>query len=130
MRKIIATSAIALLALTGCSSSDSTEETTTTEANATSTTAAVTTSTTPTPDTAQSEALVIAVTDVYPGVDYEDVIDNARNICQEILSGKDGATLVRNAGMRFAGGDRPDPTEEQARAIVEVVRTSDWCVAG
>ncbi len=67
-----------------------------------------------------------AVAAIYPGVPEGKATDWAQSTCSDL--GKDEATLVDNVRQRFAGGDRPDPTPEQAAQILAVIRASGFCV--
>ncbi|WP_327304709.1 DUF732 domain-containing protein [Streptomyces sp. NBC_01298] len=80
----------------------------------------------PSPDAVQTEALIAALRAVEPGlVAKEDkAVDRARNVCQEIKSGKDAATVQTNAKARFVGGTVPSLTDDQAARIVTAVKSS------
>ncbi|GGQ93334.1 DUF732 domain-containing protein [Kitasatospora griseola] len=79
----------------------------------------------PSPDKAQTVALVAALKAVDPALAAKEdkAVDRARNICQEIKSGKDAATVEKNAAARFTGGS-VTVTPEQATAIVAAVKGS------
>ncbi|MFB6535085.1 DUF732 domain-containing protein [Streptomyces noursei] len=80
----------------------------------------------PSPDPAQTAALIRALRAVDPGlVAKEDrAVDRARNVCSDIKGGKDSATVQRNAQARFEGGTVPSLTDDQAANIVAAVKAS------
>lgn len=113
--------ALALACLAACSSNAADEPTTTTSVP-------LTVSTTPRPNDEQALYLWSDIGNVYESsLDQDQVVDRVVNICQEMLAGKTQEQLVANTIERFAGGTRPDPTPEQAAAIVEAVRSSGFC---
>lgn len=130
--------ATACLVLTSCgaSSEDSSEGSVeTTEAAAVETTvttqetAETTTLTTPTPSDEEAAAIEAGVAGIYPDVPEGKAVDWSRSLCRYVLEGNEGDQLTNFATQMFAGGDRPDPTPEQANAIVALVQNSSWCVA-
>ncbi|WP_405793373.1 DUF732 domain-containing protein [Streptomyces sp. NBC_01506] len=80
----------------------------------------------PSPDAAQTEALIRALRAVEPELVAEDdrAVDRARNVCLDITGGKDAATVQGNAKTRFEGGAVPSLTDDQAGDIVTAVRSS------
>lgn len=80
----------------------------------------------PSPDAAQTEALIRALRSVEPGlVAKEDrVVDRARNVCLDITGGKDAATVQSNTKTRYEGGTVPSLTDDQAADIVTAVKSS------
>lgn len=110
---------IAVLMFGGCASESSTESVVTQPE--------VTVSTTPRPDDATAADLEAQIAAIYPGVPKGKAADWSVAICRDILDGKDEATVSANTASRFAGGSRPNPSVEQAAAIVEVVKSSGFC---
>ncbi|MER6527615.1 hypothetical protein [Streptomyces sp. NPDC001508] len=80
----------------------------------------------PSPDAAQTEALISALRAVDPGlVAKEDwAVDRARNVCLDIQGGKEAATVQSNAKSRYEGGTVPSLTDDQAAEIVTAVKSS------
>lgn len=80
----------------------------------------------PSPDAAQTEALIRALRAVEPELVAEEdrAVDRARNVCLDITGGKDAATIQSNAKTRFEGGTVPSLTDDQAGDIVTAVRSS------
>lgn len=80
----------------------------------------------PSPDQAQTAALVAALRAVDPGlVTKEDrAVSRAREVCSDAREGKDPATVQRNAQSRFQGGSVASLTDDQAGQIVTAVKTS------
>ncbi|MFD4141597.1 DUF732 domain-containing protein [Streptomyces sp. NPDC058572] len=80
----------------------------------------------PSPDAAQTEALIRALRAVEPGlVAKEDrAVDRARNVCLDVQGGKDAATVQSNARARFEGGTVPSLTDDQAANIVTAVKST------
>ena len=68
------------------------------------------------------------VATIYPRVPDGKATDWARSVCADILQDEfaDDA-LTGRIVQRFSGGDRPDPTAEQAAEILRVVRAGGWC---
>ncbi|MDG9711148.1 hypothetical protein [Streptomyces sp. DH10] len=80
----------------------------------------------PSPDAAQTAALIRALSAVKPalGADEEKAVSRARNVCLDQQQGKDAATVAANAKARFEGGDAGMLTAEQGKQIAEAVKTS------
>ena len=129
MRKVVVwiVAAITLVgAPAGCGEDSSDDE----RASATSTTGAVTPGGTPRPDAQQSAAIEAGVASVYPGLPEGKAAEFAIGVCQDLRQGWEGAQLRAGTVAHFGGGDRPDPTDEQADQIVEVIRSSGYCATG
>ncbi len=79
----------------------------------------------PSPDQAQTVALVAALRAVDAGLVTKEVraVDRARSTCQEIRAGKDAATVQKNTRGRFEGGS-VTLTDDQAAQIVKAVQGS------
>ncbi|MFJ8472134.1 hypothetical protein [Kitasatospora sp. NPDC094011] len=79
----------------------------------------------PSPDAAQTVALVAALKAVDPAlVAKEDrAVSRARDTCLDVRENKDAATVQKNAGARFTGGS-VTVTDDQAAKIVDAVKTS------
>ena len=87
----------------------------------------VTVSTTPRPDEATAAELETAIAGIYPGVPDGKATDWAVSTCQQILTGTPRATLEANVARRYSGGNRPDPTPDQARAILAAIESAGFC---
>lgn len=85
---------------------------------------------TPRPDAAEAAALTDAVVAAYPPLAEraDKAVDWSVSVCDDILDGKPDATVTRNIVLRFAGGDRPEPTPDQAQGILAAVQASGFCV--
>lgn len=82
------------------------------------------------PMTAEEAGIVVAIDAIYPGIEQPRYILNwADYLCGDIDEGLSGEQLRRRAVMRFAGGDRPDPTPAQAAQIIELIESSGWCAS-
>ncbi|MEV7360368.1 DUF732 domain-containing protein [Kitasatospora sp. NPDC091276] len=79
----------------------------------------------PSPDQAQTAALVASLRAVDPAlVAKEDkAVSRARDTCLDLRSGKDAATVQKNAAARFTGGSVA-VTDDQAAKIVDAVKGS------
>lgn len=66
------------------------------------------------------------ISKIYPGVATKHLVDWARYTCNDIGT-VDASTLLRRVQFRFAGGDRPDPTEGQANGILALIQASGVC---
>lgn len=140
-RPIIVAVAIALL--TACGTDDSAESSPASApvvAETTTTTAAQTVGEdaeevsgrplTPTPSEAEALLLEDVVAQLYPGVPEGKAVDWARSTCADMLTGDfTEDEIVARTQQRFAGGDRPDPTAEQAAQIILFIEAGEWCVA-
>ncbi|MEV0445481.1 DUF732 domain-containing protein [Streptomyces spectabilis] len=80
----------------------------------------------PSPDPAQTAALIRALSAVDPGLTAKEdrAVDRARNVCLDIKGGKDAKTVQSNARARFEGGTVPTLTDDQAARIVTAVKSS------
>ncbi|AUG76585.1 hypothetical protein CFP65_1705 [Kitasatospora sp. MMS16-BH015] len=79
----------------------------------------------PSPDQAQTVALVAALRAVDPAlvVKEDRAVSRARNTCLDVRQGKDAATVQKNTASRFTGGS-VTVTDGQAARIVEVVKAT------
>ncbi|MEU7584462.1 DUF732 domain-containing protein [Streptomyces sp. NPDC041068] len=80
----------------------------------------------PSPDTAQTAALIRALGAIEPGlvVKEDRAVDRARNVCSDIKADKPAATVQSNAKARYEGGTVPSLTDKQASDIVTAVKSS------
>ncbi|MFH8560570.1 DUF732 domain-containing protein [Streptomyces sp. NPDC017988] len=80
----------------------------------------------PSPDPAQTARLIRALRTVEPGLVAKEsrAVDRARNVCSDLKSGKDTATVQNNAKLRYEGGTVPSLTNDQAADIVTAVKSS------
>ncbi|MGW2860803.1 hypothetical protein [Streptomyces sp. NPDC001205] len=80
----------------------------------------------PSPDAAQTAALIRALRTIEPGlVAKEDrAVSRSRDVCLDLKGGKDDATIQKNARSRFEGGTVPSLTDDQAANIVTAVKSS------
>ncbi|WP_033284034.1 DUF732 domain-containing protein [Streptomyces sp. NRRL F-525] len=80
----------------------------------------------PSPDVAQTAALIRALSAVDPGLTAKEdrAVDRSRNVCSDIKGGKDTATVRSNAKARFEGGTVPSLTDGQAANIVTAVQSA------
>ncbi|MEU1018517.1 DUF732 domain-containing protein [Streptomyces sp. NPDC005898] len=80
----------------------------------------------PSPDPAQTARLIRALRAVEPGLVVKEsrAVDRARNVCSDLKSGKDAATVQKNAKLRYEGGTVPSLTDGQAADIVTAVKSS------
>ncbi|MFI8890520.1 hypothetical protein [Streptomyces paradoxus] len=137
MRRITmpAAALLALAALTACSSGDDSSDKPAakpkTSATASKSAAAPTATASrpsgiPSPDAAQTAALIRALSAVKSalGADEEKAVSRARNVCLDMQQGKDDATVAANAKARFEGGDAGTLTAEQGEQIAEGVKAS------
>ncbi|MFJ8045171.1 hypothetical protein ACIRBX_32175 [Kitasatospora sp. NPDC096147] len=153
--RIIGTAALAALALTGCGSTGTTTtspkttaaapaegsvkteapkaEAAKSEAPKSEAPAAPATSAAPkpasgipSPDAAQTAALVAALNAVHPAlaVKADKAVGRARNVCTDIQRAESDALVLKNAKARFEGGDVPPLTDAQGLAIVAAVKAS------
>jgi uncharacterized lipoprotein len=115
--------AVAVLALAGCSSDTEPAATPTTEKSSPSAPAV---SSAPSPNAAQTTALLDALRAVKPELvaDEERAVTRARNVCRDVKSGKPADTVASNAKARFSGGSAGDLTDAQGAAIVSAVKSS------
>ena len=95
--------------------------------DSTATTDVTTPGGTPRPDAQQSAAIETGVASVYPGLPPGKAAELAIAVCQDLRQGWEGAQLRLGTVAHFGGGDRPDPTDEQADQIVDVIRSSGYC---
>lgn len=82
---------------------------------------------TPRPSSAQAEQLETEIGAVYPGVPAGKATDWAVDVCRDKLAGHDPAELLERVQQRYAGGTRPDPTAEQAQAILDAIDRAGFC---
>lgn len=116
MRRLMAVTLALVLA--GCAADEGTASTTTEAAPR------------PTvPHPPDPDGLAEQIDQIYPGVPDGKAADWARSTCGDMIDGVDGDALVARVVARFAGGDRPDPTPEQAAAIIDLVEVGGWCTA-
>lgn len=80
----------------------------------------------PSPDAAQTEALIRALRAVDPGLATKEdrAIGRARSICMDVQGGKDAVTVQSNAKSRYEGGTVPKLSDDQAAKIVSAVKSS------
>ncbi|UFQ15486.1 MULTISPECIES: DUF732 domain-containing protein [Streptomyces] len=80
----------------------------------------------PSPDPAQTARLIRALRTIEPGLVVKETraVDRARNVCSDLKSGKDAATVQKNAKLRFEGGTVPSLADDQAANIVTAVKSS------
>lgn len=68
-------------------------------------------------------ALAAAVEQVYPGLPPGKADDWAAMVCGYVAEGThDAAAIDRYVRMRFAGGQRPDPSAEQVAALLGIIK--------
>lgn len=80
----------------------------------------------PSPDAAQTAALIRALNAIDPGLAAKEdrAVDRSRNVCLDVKGGKDAGTVQSNAKARFEGGTVPSLTDDQAADIVTAVKSS------
>ncbi|MGD3113076.1 hypothetical protein ACO1BR_44180, partial [Streptomyces sp. YGL11-2] len=83
----------------------------------------------PSPGTQQTQALVSALKAIDPalGKNKAWAITGAKTICADVQAGQADADLQQGAKLRFQGstpGTMPTVTDDQARRIVDAVKTS------
>jgi len=119
MRRAILITAIAVLALAGCSAEEAPKAET-----APSSTPAV--SSIPSPDPGQTKTLVDALSAIKPELaqDEERAVSRSRNVCKDMQDGKDEAAMATNANARFSGGSAGQLTDAQGAEIVKAVKSS------
>ncbi|MFJ3420850.1 hypothetical protein ACIPN8_31420 [Streptomyces sp. NPDC086082] len=80
----------------------------------------------PSPDAAQTAALIRALTAIDPGLTAKEdrAVDRSRNVCSDVKGGKDAVTVQNNAKARFEGGTVPSLTDDQTVNIVTAVKSS------
>lgn len=117
---MLATTAIAALALAGCSG----EETAPKAAEAPSSAPAV--SSIPSPDAGQTAALMATLKTIKPelAADEERAVNRSRNVCSDVQAGKDTATVAANANARFSGGTAGELTDAQGQQIADAVKAT------
>lgn len=71
--------------------------------------------------------LEATIAGIYPGVPEGKATDWARDFCGYTRGNPDPAAVERYVIMKFAGGSRPDPTPEQAQAIIAAVGAAGVC---
>ncbi|QBZ73421.1 hypothetical protein SEA_HEATHER_51 [Streptomyces phage Heather] len=120
-----ALAAVAVFALAGCGGADDDTATAPSSAPA-KTSAAPVADPIPSPDAAQTKALVTALGNIKPElvVNEERAVRRARNVCQDVKGGKDAATMASNANERYSGGTAGQLTDAQGAKIVEAVKSS------
>jgi hypothetical protein len=123
MHRHITTAALAvtaLLALTACSSSDTAENASTTPTPAPATSSAFLR---PTP--AQEKTLITALTAIDPGLTIKDerAIRRSVDVCDDIRTGKDDATIIKNAAYRYDGGNA-SIDDAKAKKIVAAIKAA------
>lgn len=137
MRKIIATSAIALLALTGCSSSDSADETTTTEATATTEAAAVPANCTTSAsdntfedetgigaalaDVPMPDGVILVGTQTVTSTDDPGSYDVVARVCSSGLDEASHRSVATDLATAAEGAERPE---------IASMRVSSWIPEG
>lgn len=136
----IAPTIVALALIAGCGTSDETAEgaTSGSTAEATTTTEQLVGESveevtgrpvTPAPDAGAAVLLEDEVASLYPGVPEGKTVDWARSTCSDMLAEDlTDDQIVTRTQQRFAGGDRPDPTPEQAAQIIQFIEAGEWCV--
>ena len=82
---------------------------------------------TPRPSSEQAEQLETEISAVYPGVPAGKATDWAVAVCKDKRDGHDQAELLERIQRRYAGGNRPDPTPEQAQAILDAIARAGFC---
>ncbi|MFJ2808650.1 hypothetical protein [Kitasatospora sp. NPDC087271] len=84
------------------------------------------TSAIPSPDSAQTVALMAALKAVDPGLvaKQDRAVSRARNTCLDARENKDAATVQKNTKSRFEGGTVPSLTDDQAAQIVTAVKST------
>lgn len=116
------TAALLLATLTACGSS-SDQEDTVDKAKAAAPTAEPSKSSVflrPTPD--QEKTLIAALTAIDPGltVKEERAISRSVGVCDDMLKGKDDATVAKNAALRYGGGDATVDEAKGARIAAAI----------
>ncbi|MDO0926813.1 hypothetical protein QQY24_15815 [Streptomyces sp. TG1A-8] len=121
-----ALTAVAVFALAGCGGNDDNGAATAPSSAPVKTSTAPVADPVPSPDAAQTKALVTALGNIKPelAADEERAVRRARNVCQDIKAGKDAATMASNANSRFSGGTAGQLTDDQGAKIVEAVKSS------
>jgi hypothetical protein len=122
---MITLAAAAVFTLAGCGGSG--DDTATAPSSAPEkASAAPVTDPVPSPDAAQTKALVTALGNIKPelAADEERAVRRARNVCQDVKAGKDAATMASNANYRYSGGTAGQLTDAQGAKIVEAVKSS------
>ena len=81
------------------------------------------------PTPAQEKTLVTALAAIDPGltVKTERAISRSVGVCDDIRTGKDEATVVKNAAYRYDGGDAT-VDEAKGAEIVQAIKDS-YCTA-
>lgn len=117
--------ALSTLAVSGCSTSEQDIASPETAATGAPTQAS---DSYPSPNAAQTTALLEALSKINPGLSHERNVERARSMCNGILKGKDEATLTKDAKIRFTGGDYT-ATDADGKAIIDIIKTNGFCVA-
>ncbi|MEV0126382.1 hypothetical protein AB0I16_33360 [Streptomyces sp. NPDC050703] len=114
-----ATAATALLVLTGCGGNEADAETKPTKA-------APAVKPAPSPDTAQTAALMTELRKIKPelAADEERAVRRARNVCTDIKGDKPATLQASNANARYSGGTAGQLTDEQGAKIVAAVKAT------
>ncbi|MEV7006919.1 hypothetical protein [Streptosporangium sp. NPDC051022] len=77
----------------------------------------------------QTEGLLVGLRKIDPALDEPRSVERARNICSDLLNGKDRDQVIKNAKIRFDGGDAGIGTAD-ARKIMYVILQAGWCEIG
>lgn len=124
-RSVLASGIVLALLIGGCSTSGSEESTEIADPESAPISE---TPRTPEPTAEQAAAIESAVADIYPGVPEGKATDWARSTCSDLLRNEfDENELAQRVIMRFSGGDRPDPTSDQALMILAAIESGGWC---
>lgn len=129
VKRAVSALAAALLLSAGCGSDEpAATDTTVQDDDGTTLVEAAGVPPTPTPSDAQAAELEAAVAAIYPDVPEGKAADWARSTCGDMLrDGLEGGPLLERIQRRFTGGDRPEPTTDQAQAILDAVNAGGWC---
>ncbi|MGW0530696.1 hypothetical protein [Streptomyces sp. NPDC003032] len=119
---LLTITAVAALTLTGCGGADEPKA----DAKPKDPTKAAAPAAIPSPDAAQTKALVTGLRNIKPelAADEERAVNRSRNVCSDVRAKKDDATMAKNANYRFSGGTAGQLTDEQGAKIVAIVKSS------
>ncbi len=80
----------------------------------------------PEPDARQTKTLTGALGAIHPALAAKEdrAVRRSVNVCSDIKTGMAADKVTSNARLRFSGGTAGSLTDDQARRIVEAVKTS------
>jgi hypothetical protein len=121
LKKLATTAALGLfvLLLTGCAGTPEPAK----ESSKTPAAAA------PRPDAAQAASLKTELAKIDPGIATVRAVNNAQQECRGILAGWPEKKLTETTKRMFAQRDPKSVSDDQANAIIEVIKTNGFCKA-